>query len=291
MPCRMRNSSITQWTTSNIWIRASNARSSWPPEITRGFSFAREIQPILDRNCVKCHKGEPYRWPVKPDKKGVRPPGYCFFPNQRMKGRKRTAIYTLAEPATVGGAVFKWYVSPGKKGSGKAPVRLDLFYADGETWKKIEPVDERFEGGGLQSRMSFKPLWTTALKVEVELADKASGGIDAWTLLDSRGMEIPAGEEEKPFSLSGRPVHEPLSGRAWSESYLAFVRAFMKGSPAGFSLFAKSNDLIDWISPQGGPAMLEPYSFGAAKSPLLAMLRKEHNEVRPTREELEKIVA
>lgn len=24
----------------------------------RGFSFPKEIQPILDRNCVKCHKGE-----------------------------------------------------------------------------------------------------------------------------------------------------------------------------------------------------------------------------------------
>ncbi len=27
---------------------------------TRGFSFAREVQPVLDRNCTRCHNGQPF---------------------------------------------------------------------------------------------------------------------------------------------------------------------------------------------------------------------------------------
>jgi len=91
------------------------------------------------------------------------------------------------------------------------------------------------------------------------------------------------------FSLLSRPVTERKSGRDWTESYLALLCAEKKGGGRQNVYYASSNRLINWISPQSGPEMLKPYSFGAAKSPLLAMLRQGHNDAVLTREELDKL--
>jgi hypothetical protein len=57
----------------------------------------------------------------------------------------------------------------------------------------------------------------------------------------------------------------------------------------GDNYTAKSHELMNWISPQSGPEMMKPYSFGAVKSPMLAMLKKGHNGVELTVEEYHKL--
>jgi hypothetical protein len=113
-------------------------------------------------------------------------------------------------------------------------------------------------------------------------------------ILDTKCISCHKGEPWKPgykspdnktsFSLLNRPVNEERSRRNWTESYIALLRA--EGKP---SRYAKSHDMINWISPQSGPEMMKPYSFGAAQSPMLAMLKKGHNKVKLTGEEYEKL--
>ncbi|MBW2098654.1 MAG: hypothetical protein JRG77_07605 [Deltaproteobacteria bacterium] len=86
------------------------------------------------------------------------------------------------------------------------------------------------------------------------------------------------------FSLLKRPVSEAKSRRKWSQSYLSLLRA-----EAGENYTAKSHELINWISPQSGPEMMKPYSFGAVNSKMLAMLKKGHNGVKLTSEEYSKL--
>jgi hypothetical protein len=86
------------------------------------------------------------------------------------------------------------------------------------------------------------------------------------------------------FSLLKRSVNEAKSRRKWSESYLSLLRV---ESEKNYT--AKSHELINWISPQSGPEMMKPYSFGAVNSPMLAMLKKGHNDVELTAEEYNKL--
>jgi hypothetical protein len=63
----------------------------------------------------------------------------------------------------------------------------------------------------------------------------------------------------------------------WSDSYLALTQ---NGQP---------NKLVYWLNVQSIPPMLPPYFAGAAKSELITMLEKGHNNVKLTREEMEKL--
>jgi hypothetical protein len=80
------------------------------------------------------------------------------------------------------------------------------------------------------------------------------------------------GREDRSFSLLPKPVTDKASKRLWTESYVSLLQATVsKGS-----LYAKSNSFINWISPQSGPTVRVPYSFGAASSEMVAMLTRGH---------------
>jgi hypothetical protein len=91
------------------------------------------------------------------------------------------------------------------------------------------------------------------------------------------------------FSLLRTPVDGLGSGRNWTESYISLLQAARKGQGRKRVYYAESNNFIHWISPQSGPAVMKPYSFGAARSPMLEMVRRGHNKVALSREELEKL--
>ncbi len=99
--------------------------------------------------------------------------------------------------------------------------------------------------------------------------------------------EYASPDDETSFSLLRRPVNEAISGRNWTESYLALLQAGIDKKRKTY--FAFSNEWINWISPQSGPEVLAPYSFGATQSPLLDMLKNGHHDVTLTEEELAKL--
>jgi hypothetical protein len=149
-------------------LRAGPQALDHGPDAPRGFSFEREIQPILDRHCVQCH--------------------HVADPERMVNAAGPIVIAT--------------------PGAAAAP----------ETGKRSFAKKEA-EGG-------FKPA----------------------------------------FSLLGGPG-------TWSPAYCALANRWVN----------------NWINIQESPAMLSPYSAGAAKSPLMVMLRKGHNEVELSREEMEKL--
>ncbi len=168
----------------------------------RGFSFAREIQPILDRHCVRCHSGR--RWqPAE---------------NKELTGR------ILAYP---------------HKG----------------TYEEI-------------------------------LAASAASA-----------LKPARGADEMPFSLKGELATEHLAARKWSDAYVGLLRPFLFPPyvikrPGGYDrhiLVALPSTLVNWVSPQSSPPMLDPYHAGACKSGLIVLLEKGHNKVALSREEMDKI--
>jgi len=82
--------------------------------------------------------------------------------------------------------------------------------------------------------------------------------------------------EKKAFSLLA-DVSKPRDGRNFSDSY---VNLTLGGNP---------DAVVNWLNVQSIPPMLSPYFAGSAKSKLMTMLREGHNDVRLSREELDKI--
>jgi len=99
-------------------------RSCDPNAPTEGFSFIRQIQPILDAHCVKCHDGGP-KASGRPDLTGAEAPGF-------RKGAARR--FSKSYAALISGgrqtALLNWYSATGQ--SAMLPP-----YAQGSTQSKI----------------------------------------------------------------------------------------------------------------------------------------------------------
>ena len=247
----------------------------------RGFSYLKEIQPILDRHCVRCHQDKPYRPPVISKKGAPRSGLYCSWPAQYSRTNVKEAMYYLPKKQPVGRVAIHW-LTRGVKA--QAPTEWKLFYRNDGTWL---PVD-----GASDARNIVFPtaVTTDALKIRAVLAEKTAGGIEQWRVSGPDGRQIAAKTEPKTFNLSARKVYEDLSARAWAESYLSLLRAgFRSQGNVGYHLAAYPNEYVNWISPQSGPTVMEPYSFGAAKSGLIAMLDAGHKEVTLSTEEMDKL--
>ncbi|HUS93237.1 MAG TPA: hypothetical protein VM695_15370, partial [Phycisphaerae bacterium] len=83
--------------------------------------------------------------------------------------------------------------------------------------------------------------------------------------------------EKKAFSLLGEANLDGGSKRYWSDSYLALTQ---NGRP---------NAIVQWLNVQSIPPMLPPYCAGAARSKLISMLAAGHNDVKLSREEMDKL--
>jgi hypothetical protein len=101
-------------------------------------------------------------------------------------------------------------------------------------------------------------------------------------------------EEGRSFSLRGKSVIDPVAKRAWTESYLSLLQAV---EPDGKRIkqYTQSNAFINWLSPQGGPTVRKPGSFGAKASPMIKLLAGGHRDshgkhrIDLSREEMDKI--
>ncbi len=103
------------------------------------------------------------------------------------------------------------------------------------------------------------------------------------------------GEDETSFSLLGKTIHDRAAKRAWSESYLSLLHALSLKEGGHIKKHTRSNTFINWLSPQGGPTVRKPGSFGARASRMMPALAAGHPDrtgkrrIRLSREEMEKI--
>jgi hypothetical protein len=264
------------------------AQSVGPEELmpfygpARGFSYLKEIQPILDRHCVRCHHDRPYKPPIILKKDGDPSDIFCFWPARYSRTNVKQALYHVPDRRPVGRMSLRW-LTKGNKAIAE-PRHWKLFYRDGGTWQRIRTRSDP------EKIVLRKPVRTETLRVEAVLDANTAAGIEYWQVYDTEGREIGGRSEPNTFNLSARMVYEELSGRAWAQSYLSLLRAcFRNQGGIGYHLAAYPNEYVNWISPQSGPAVMAPYSFGAAKSGLITMLKAGHEGVRLSGEEMEKI--
>jgi len=260
----------------------------------RGFSFIREIQPILDRHCIGCHNrprtavdytpAASHTWgndtaeavcdgrvPQNSDDHSI--PRHTWWAH---KGTREWVQYDFPKPRTVSAVEVYWFDDRPRGGGCRVPESWRLLYRVGDDWRKVGNATDYAVKRDTFNRVEFSPVATGGLRLDVQLQEKYSSGILEWRIKTTAKDKTAEREKKAAFSLLGRQ-RSGAGGRRWSDAYLALTN---KGN---------ATPLVNWISAQSIPPMLPPYHKGAAKSRLITMLRGGHNDVKLAQEELDRI--
>ncbi len=95
------------------------------------------------------------------------------------KGTTEWVQYDLHKDWLISGIDVYWFDDRGKDGDCRVPESWKLYWKDGEVWKAVEDVEYGIELDQF-NRVTFPTVQTSALRIEVELKDKASAGIFEW---------------------------------------------------------------------------------------------------------------
>ena len=102
-----------------------------------------------------------------------------FFHWWPRKGTEEWVEYAFAAPATVSESEVYWFDDTGT-GECRLPASWQLFFKDGDDWKPVETSESYGVAKDKFNKISFKPVTTTGMKLEVKLQPHWSAGIQEW---------------------------------------------------------------------------------------------------------------
>lgn len=97
------------------------------------------------------------------------------------KGTTEWVRYDLQAASKVSGASIYWFDDTGR-GECRVPESWRVLYKDGDDWKPVEAESEYSVVKDKLIQVNFKPVTTTALKLEVKLQKGWSAGIYEWSV-------------------------------------------------------------------------------------------------------------
>jgi hypothetical protein len=95
------------------------------------------------------------------------------------RGTKEWVQYDFEKPKKVSSVEVYWFDDTGA-GSCRVPESWKVRFRDGQDWKEVEGASEYGTKLNGYNRAEFKPIETTALRIEVKLKNGFSGGILEW---------------------------------------------------------------------------------------------------------------
>jgi hypothetical protein len=98
-----------------------------------------------------------------------------------MKDTVQWVQYDFGKPTAVTSSKVYWF-DDGPFGGCRIPAGWRLLYKDGESWKPVKTKTTYEVNKDAYSRVSFEPVTTQALRLEVTLPKDHSGGIMEWTV-------------------------------------------------------------------------------------------------------------
>ncbi len=105
-------------------------------------------------------------------------------------------------------------------------------------------------------------------------------------ILDQHCTRCHDGKTTAAYNLLGTEVADPAARRKWSRSYLTMTQArTLKDEGENVYRGDDRGRIINWVNVMSVPEMLPPYSAGATKSGLIALLNKGHYDVRLSEKE------
>jgi DUF1680 family protein len=99
-----------------------------------------------------------------------------WWPN---KGTLEWVQYDFSAPARVSEAEVYWYDDTGRGGC-RIPVSWRILYKSGSTWKPVDNTTPYAVEKDKYNLVRFKPVSTTALRLEIQLPEKFAAGVHEW---------------------------------------------------------------------------------------------------------------
>jgi hypothetical protein len=107
------------------------------------------------------------------------------------KGTSEWVQYDLHAPKQVYSAQVYWAVHNDNTNPGKLPKSWRVLYRDGNDWKEVHTSESYTVAADRINTVSFDPVTTSALRIEVQLQEGATAGIFLWRL-NAEGRKVTA---------------------------------------------------------------------------------------------------
>jgi DUF1680 family protein len=104
-------------------------------------------------------------------------PRFTWWPR---RGSQEWVQYDFDEPRRVSSVEVYWFDDEAAGGGCRVPASWKLLYRDGESWREVQSATNYGAELNQFNRVSFTPMETTGLRIEVQLQDEHSGGILEW---------------------------------------------------------------------------------------------------------------
>jgi uncharacterized protein len=103
------------------------------------------------------------------------------------KGTTEWISYRFPKAREVNGASVYWFDDTGV-GKCRVPAEWRLLYKDGKEYKPVKLTEKSSYGTALDefNKVTFEPVTTTELKLEVKLKPEFSGGVLKWTVAEKK---------------------------------------------------------------------------------------------------------
>ena len=113
-------------------------------------------------------------------------------------------------------------------------------------------------------------------------------------ILNAKCVKCHQGGESRLPDLRATPVWDQEARKFWNQSYHVLIstdrpRPQANDANQRLGVIAEKSRYLNWIGRWSVPVMIPPYSHGSSRSPLVALLEKGHENVKMTREEMDKI--
>jgi hypothetical protein len=96
------------------------------------------------------------------------------------KGTNAWVEYAFAGEATVSTTSVYWFDDTGG-GECRVPQSWRVLFKDGDQWKPVQTSDSYGVARDKYNKISFQPVTTTGLRLEVQMQPGWSAGIEEWT--------------------------------------------------------------------------------------------------------------
>lgn len=162
-------------------VATSSTVQASPPPQGRG----KNVRPIIDGEEPRssAEAGSYFDWwPVQGwseacDQQPAAAPGQ----GQRRQCSKSEWIeMTFAKPSAVSETEIYWFDDEANRGGVRIPASWKLLYKDGEEWKPVEAAGAFGVQKDAWNRVTFTPVTTSALRLEVVMRPQFSAGVQEW---------------------------------------------------------------------------------------------------------------
>lgn len=153
---------------------ATNLPPATPALVTDGIKLSNYNHPLTDVR----------RMTRRDDPKSSRDRHFDWWPRfgRTQQGTNDWIEYDFAEPSTISESRVYWYQDSDRTPPGgcAVPVSWDLVYKDGDQWKPVEASGHYTVSTNAYDTITFKPVTTTSLRMEIKFQNNYSVGMEAW---------------------------------------------------------------------------------------------------------------